>query len=193
MAQQIDLRIECASGIRPVRVISREADISDRSVRLRLNHIYSEQEKYVLLEVETPSRLVGTPLELAKVMISYENVATQTRDELSQNVAARYVATDKEMEAAINNDVLLAAVTEIAMETNRKAVTLRNQGQVEEAKAFLKYNVDYLGLQKKRFKGNATFDSVAGENHWGYVTIDQDDTWWSKRKRMRATQNQFSN
>ena len=94
MAQQIDLRIECASGIRPVRVISREADISDRSVRLRLNHIYSEQEKYVLLEIETPSRLVGTPLELAKVMISYENVATQTRDELSQNVAARYVATD---------------------------------------------------------------------------------------------------
>ena len=152
VAQQIDLRIECAPGIRPVRVLGREADISDRSVRLRLNQIYSEQEKYVLLEVETPSRLVGTPLELAKVMISYENVATQTRDELSQNVAAHYVATDKEMEAAINNDVLIAAVTEIATETNRKAVTERDQGQVEEAKALLKYNVDYLGLQKKRFR-----------------------------------------
>ena len=63
VAQEIVVRIECARGIRPVRALGREADISGQRVTATLNQLYSEQEKYVLIEVEVPAGASGTTRE----------------------------------------------------------------------------------------------------------------------------------
>ena len=52
VAQEVAIEVECADGIRPIRVLNREAEISGNNIVTHLNQIYSLQEKYLLVEVE---------------------------------------------------------------------------------------------------------------------------------------------
>jgi len=54
VAQDVGLTIRCPAGIRPVRVLGRDAEIVGQTVTATLNQLYSNQMKYVLLEVELP-------------------------------------------------------------------------------------------------------------------------------------------
>jgi Ca-activated chloride channel family protein len=54
VAQEVTVRITCGDGVRPIRVLGREADITGQTVTTYLNQVYGKQEKYVLLELETP-------------------------------------------------------------------------------------------------------------------------------------------
>ncbi|MGY8690836.1 MAG: vWA domain-containing protein, partial [Verrucomicrobiales bacterium] len=189
VAQQIDVWIECAPTVRPIRVIGREADIAGQTVRLKLNQIYSKEEKYVLLEVETPAGEVGNQQALATISVNYDNLITAQKDLEQDIVTSRFVSTQEEMDLAVNDEVLLAAVTQIATETNRQAVTLRDEGKVQEAKALLDQNVDYLGTFNKRFGANAGFGQVNGINLIGRNLVSDDAKWNAQRKNMRAQQN----
>ena len=192
VAQQIDVLIECAPAVRPVRVLGRDAEIAGQTVRLKLNQIYSREEKYILLEVETPAGEVGTQQALASVTVNYDNLITEQKDLEKKIVTSRFVSTQEEMDLAVNDEVLLAAVTQIATETNRRAVDLRDEGKVREAKALLSRNVDYLGTFEDRFKGNSEFGTVSGYNLIGRDLIDDDDQWNAQRKKMRMEQNGIS-
>ncbi|HEX4997318.1 MAG TPA: VWA domain-containing protein, partial [Terriglobia bacterium] len=55
VAQEVTVKITCADGVRPIRVLGREADITGQTVVTYLNQVYGNQEKYVLLEVEVPA------------------------------------------------------------------------------------------------------------------------------------------
>ena len=87
VAQEVTVRIHCAQGIRPVRLLGREGDIAGQRVTTNLNQIYSEQMKYVLLEVEVPAGRKNTAQEVATVEGSYANMATKTNDRLKSNVS----------------------------------------------------------------------------------------------------------
>ena len=158
-------------------------------VSLKLNQIYSKEEKYVLLEVETPAGEVGNQQALATISVNYDNLITAQKDLEQDIVTSRFVSTQEEMDLAVNDEVLLAAVTQIATETNRQAVTLRDEGKVQEAKALLDQNVDYLGTFNKRFGANAGFGQVNGINLIGRNLVSDDAKWNAQRKNMRAQQN----
>ena len=55
VGQEAQVRVECAEGIRPVRVLGREAEIDGQRVIVSLNQLYSDSEKYVIMEVEIPA------------------------------------------------------------------------------------------------------------------------------------------
>ena len=46
VAQEVTVRITCAPGVRPVRVLGREADITGQTVTAYLSQVYGEQQKY---------------------------------------------------------------------------------------------------------------------------------------------------
>ena len=190
VAQQIDITIECAPAVRPIRVIGREAEILGQTVRLRMNQIYSDQEKYLLLEVEAPGGTVGAEQDLVAVDVSYQNLATGDADHERKAVACRYVAT--EAEAIQNDDVMFAAVAQIATETNRAAVTLRDAGKVQEAKELLTRNVEYLESQEPSIKAKRGFGKITGINLIDRELIDKDENWSARRKTMRAQQSELS-
>ena len=64
-AQDVLVRIECAQGTRPVRVLGREAEIVGRKVTVSVNQLYDAREQYILLELEAPpggaARPSGSP------------------------------------------------------------------------------------------------------------------------------------
>ena len=185
-AQEVLVKISCSPGIRPVRVLGREAEISGQDVTVLLNQLYSKQEKYVLLEVEVPGTSKGKARDITKVNISYVNMATKTTDEISSKVAVRFSDSETEINAETNREVVLACAMQIATLENQKAMILRDQGKVEEAKSILLGNSAYC-LDVSQKWGDKEIAEYGKNNAIDADNLDG-EAWNVTRKAMRADQ-----
>lgn len=188
-AQEVVVRIDCARGIRPVRVLGREADIAGRRVTASINQLYSGQEKYILLEVEIPASAPRSVREVATVSVTYANMSTNTTDRLTSTVAARFTDSPKLVESEINTDVAVDALKLVANDRNRLAVALRDKGQIDEARQVLRDNVSELRKYSKKY------DSPALEREALRNDVDGDGLeagrWKERRKKMRKEQHKI--
>ncbi|MGI9242987.1 MAG: vWA domain-containing protein [Verrucomicrobiales bacterium] len=185
-AQEVLVKITCAPGVRPVRVLGRDAEISGQDVTVLLNQLYSKQEKYILLEVEVPGTKSGAARDIAKVDISYANMATNTTDEISSKVAVRFSESATEIDAETNREVVLACAMQIATIENEKAMLLRDQGKVEEAKTLLLGNSAYC-LDVSEKWGDKEIAEFGMNNAIDADNLDG-EAWRVTRKAMRADQ-----
>lgn len=192
VAQDVEIIIRCPAGIRPIRVVDREATIKGQDVTLYLNQIYSKQEKYVILEVEVPSEKAGVKRKVASVDVAYDNLSTQSRDTMTQLAYATFTASKEKVRAKTNRAVAVQATKAIANEESRRAVELRDKGDVAAAQkvmssnaGFLKQQAEVLGSNDLRQQG-AQFDEEA-------EALDDDAEWNKNRKLMRKRQYKESN
>ena len=186
IAQEVGLRIECAEGVRPVRVLGREAHISGQVITATLNQLYSRQTKYILIEVELPAGEVGQESPVAKVDLAYANLQTVTTDRLSSRVAVSYVDSPEVVESRLNGRVMGSVMRQVGAETNRTAMQLRDQGKVEEARDMLKRNGSSLiewgdRLDNDYLRKDATLNRLDADN------LDEDN-WKRQRKSMTSQQ-----
>lgn len=186
VAQELSVRIECAAGIRPVRVLGREADITGGTVRVLINQLNAGQEKYVLLEVEVPATRADQTREVAAVTASYANMMTRSTDTLSATTSVRFTDSPAEAERSVNRDVMVAVVTQIAVERNKLAVELRDRGRIDEAHAALTANAGYLKLHASKLD-SAALGLYAERNVVDARNLD-DANWNRQRKDMRYMQ-----
>lgn len=191
VAQEVTVKVHVPAGVRPVRVLGREAEIRGQTTIVALNQLYARQERYFLLEVELPAGVTGVSRELATVEVSYANMLTKTTDRLSTQVTVAYVGTLAEVEARTNKDVMVAAVEAIANEQSRVAVVLRDEGKVQQAQKVLLDNAAFLDQNATRYaspklKNYSTLNSVDAED------IAESNKWSSTRKKMRKTQHEVS-
>ncbi len=186
VAQEFVVRIDCADGIRPVRVLGRDAEISGGTVRVQINQLNAGQEKYVLLEVELPATSAGRVLDVASVTVTYANMSTRATDKLAGATSVRFTALLADVERSINRDVMIAVVTQTAVERNKLAVELRDKGRIEEARAALFDNGAYLHDNGIRFN-SAELKSYSGRNVIDARNLD-DANWARQRKDMRYNQ-----
>ncbi len=186
VAQEVTVRIQCAPGVRPVRVLGRPADIAGQLVAARLNQLYSDQEKYVLLEIETPAAPAGSVQPIATVTVSYHNMETGVTDRLASRLQARFVASREQVEAAVNREVAVDAVQQIANERSREAVRLRDKGQISQAKKLLLFNKQFLQYNARKYKSRA-LDEFAAEQTESAKNLSG-ASWIKQRKKMRAAQ-----
>jgi Ca-activated chloride channel family protein len=187
VAQEVLVKVKCADGIRPVRVLGREAEIDGQTVTTSMNQIYSEQEKYVLLELELPATAADKSRDVVSVDVSYANMSTRTTDKLSSAVAVRFTNSKEVVQNHTNKEVCVASVVNIANDNNRQALALRDQGKVEEAKELLWTNQLYIdghvkgGLDSKLLRDQRDF------NKENYDNLDKAN-WATTRKQMRYNQ-----
>jgi len=144
VAQDVTVTIRCPAGIRPVRVLERRADIAGQTVTTALNQLYSDQTKYVVLEVELPPARVGRETEVASVDVSYANMDTGTTDMMKSTVSVLYTDSRADVEANENADVMVAVAHQLGVEQNRLAVRLRDEGKVQAARQVLVTNAEVL-------------------------------------------------
>ncbi|MES2933041.1 MAG: VWA domain-containing protein [Pseudomonadota bacterium] len=147
VAQEVELTIRLKRGIRPIRILGREGEITDGVVRLRMNQLYSQQEKYVLLEVEVPAGKAGENLDLAAVDVSYLNMHSKNKDKLSRAVAVSFSESSDTVAKAVDKKVMVSAVQQVANEVNKEALKMRDSGKFEEAKKLNESNAAYLADQ----------------------------------------------
>lgn len=189
VGSDVDIIIDCLDGFEPVRVLGREAKISDGKVRLKLNQIYSKQEKYIVVELKvSESRAKGTT-RAAEVEVNYTDLASKTRSTVKGEAQVQFSGSEKEIQASVDKDVLAAVTTQIANERSEQAVELRDKGKTEEAKRMLRDNAAYLDEQAAKLPGAAAapLKEMSKRSVRDAENLNT-DVWDRTRKSMKADQ-----
>ncbi|MBN1816732.1 MAG: VWA domain-containing protein [Sedimentisphaerales bacterium] len=186
VAQEVQIDIRCAKGIRPVRLLGREGKIDGQDVSVFINQIYSNHERYVILEVEMPASPDGRICQLAEVKVRYDNMRTRLTDRLSCELQVRFSNSAARVEEHINQVVMADVIRQIATERNELAVTLRDQGKVEEARQMLEMNTKYLYENAVRYNCEQLRD-YGMANEYDAQNLDEMN-WGRQRKIMRSVQ-----
>lgn len=151
VAQEVSITVRCSDGIRPVRVLNSDAEINGQDVVVKMNQLYSEQEKYIVLDVEIPATKTGGHREVARVDVSYANMKTKTTDRLSSEVSVNFSESTAAIEKATNLRVMETCVLQIANGRNTLATELRDKGDIEGARILLLENGTYLKLHADKY------------------------------------------
>jgi Ca-activated chloride channel homolog len=184
VAQEVSVSIRCAEGIRPVRILGREGDISGQTARVTLNQLYAAQEKYILLEVEVPAVGSGQTREVASVEVSYLNMGTHVQDRITSSCSVRFSEVASEIEKSLNKDVMVQAVRHTAAERTEDAVRLRDAGNLAEARRLLLDNAAML-KQKAQSLASPVLDKDSLSNEQSAENLDE-SKWNKQRKTMES-------
>jgi Ca-activated chloride channel family protein len=186
VAQEVLIEVVVADGIRPVRVLNVDAEITGQQILIKMNQLYSGQEKYVLVELEVPSSQAGSTREVAQVNVSYANLATKTTDRLSNSVGVNFHDSPTVVEQNANKEVGEACALQIANEQNELATQLRDRGEINKAREVLLRNSAYLEEQAKKLESRILLERGAANE---VQAKNVDSPLWSRyRKLMRQQQ-----
>ena len=194
VAQEVELTIRLKRGVRPLRLLGREGEITNGVVHLRMNQLNSQQEKYALLEVEVPAGKAGEKLDMATVDVAYLNMQNKNKDQLTRSVTVGFTESAEVIAKSVDKKVMVSAVQQIANENNKQALQLRDQGKVTEAKKLMETNASYLSSNARSLGGDATptpeLETQALETKSQATQIESKDSaqWNTLRKGMRADQ-----
>ncbi len=166
VAQEVSIKITCAEGIRPVRLLGRDGEINGQDVYVQLNQLYGSQEKFALLEVEVPPTAEGTIRAIAQVNVGYFNMSTRVTDKLAANLTASFTRSTEVIEKSELKPVMVDVVKLVANEKNKEATKLRDEGRVEDAKQALTSNAAFLRAKAAEYKAPVLYDYA--------VTNDED-------------------
>ncbi|MDX1741652.1 MAG: hypothetical protein R3178_10175, partial [Rhodothermales bacterium] len=184
VAQDVQIKIECEDGIRPVRVLGRTATIDGRTVHVGLNQLYSNQDKYVLLEVETAPTLSGDEVDIAEVSMTYANMATREKDEQSTMISARISDSEEAVQARVDRQSMVAAVQQQGILNEEQAIRLRDEGKVAEAEEVLRANALYYQRNAELYEDADL--SVGADRSRAAVENLEGARWNQQRKEMRS-------
>lgn len=187
VAQEVYVEIHCAPGIRPVRVLGRDAKIVGQTIYTRLNQLYSKQEKYFLVEVEVPAGIEGRTKDVASVDVSYLNLKTQQKDKMQRSVAVSYSDSEEKVKGAQREEVMEKAVIQVANETSKQAVKLRDEGKVQQAKQLLESNAEFLSRGASDYDSQALKD-LEQQTLEDAEKLDDAKEWNRTRKSLKSRQ-----
>jgi len=137
VAQNLEVSIHLANNVIPVRLLGRDGEIKGNKVKVRLNQLYSNQEKYVLLEVIPAKGMRAETKPLAEVNVSYENLGSKQKDTYQKALAVRYTHSAEETKSAMVEDVLADSAIQLMALESERAIQLMDEGKVAEAKEVL--------------------------------------------------------
>ncbi|RTE66679.1 VWA domain-containing protein [Amphritea opalescens] len=187
VAQGVNIEIHCKNGVTPIRLLGRESEIMGNRVTTRLNQLYSEQEKFVILEVEVPKQAAETELELVSVKVAYDNLFTQHQEQLTGQSMARFSGSAQEVEAARDDKALEAAVEQVANEYSRDAIEARDSGDLAGAKKILQDSASYLGSQAESLS-SPRLQEQQEEALQDADELETNQDWNKQRKELKARQ-----
>jgi len=152
-----------------------------------MNQLYSEQEKFLILEVEVPAKSVQNDLELAKVDVRYTNLYNEQEQQLNRAVLANFSRSELEVQTAVDVKTYEAAVEQVANEESQKAIELRDQGDIEGAKSVLKQNAIYLDTLGQQLSSPKLLEQKA-EALQDATELERDEDWNKTRKQLKERQ-----
>ena len=144
IAQDVVITIQLKNGVKPVRLLGRDGVIKGNEITVKMNQLFSNHEKYVLLEVIPDKGKVGQEKTLAQVDLKYDNLLENKTENETQVVRISYTKDKKMVDDAIHQDVIVETeLQKVALE-NEKALELYNQGKRDEAQQLLRENSEAL-------------------------------------------------
>ncbi len=187
VAQDIDIKIILKDGIRPIRIVGRDGDIIGNTIVTRINQIYSKQESYVVIKVNIPAGQAGAIKNIANIEVNYNNMVANKRFELEDSITASFSESTEDVKESVNTKVYESTVEQLANEQRKQAVTLRDQGKKDEAKAKLKQSsslleraANYIGSDRLRQESRSV------QSEADAVAAPSAAEWKKNRKALKA-------
>jgi Ca-activated chloride channel family protein len=194
IAQDVEIRIDCGEGIRPLRTLGRPSEISGNTVISKMNQLYGGQQRHLLLEVEVPAQKPEALIDLASVTATFRDLDTDEKLALRDAAQVRVTASKEEAERQQDKAVISEVALQQAVELNDKAVQLRDEGRVEEAKQILLGNTERLNTiaqdEALPSESRSKLQAYAEQNAFDAEAVEEED-WGRQRKQMRETQYQI--
>jgi len=180
VASDVEITIDFADGVVPVRSLNREAKLNGNHAVVALNSIYARQEKFVLFEVQVPAGQDKATRDLAKVDVKYRNLVTRKAAHAARAAQVAFTSSAPIVAKKQNKEVMVAAVEAIAAEKNRQAMALRDQGQIAAAKQSFEDNAAYLRENARKLKAEK-LDKAAAAPAAAAGSVDKPE-WTETRK-----------
>jgi len=187
VAQDATAALDCASGVRPVRVLGREGTVEGQRVTVDFGQLFSNQDKYVIVEIELPARAAGEEINVGEVTSRCLNLISRKTERHKDRLAARYSDSDDEVDRHTDANVMVSVVRQIGAERNDAARVLRDQGKIEEARRTLSENIPWYVDNATRFKSEQL--RVDGLETMKDLDHLDDGAWRERRKVMVEYQN----
>ncbi|PHI30020.1 vWA domain-containing protein [Budvicia aquatica] len=144
VAQEVVVTIKLQDGVKPVRLLGRDGDIIGNNVTVKMNQLYSNQEKYVLLEVVPPKGKESENKPLAEVSVSYDNLKTHRKDTFNDRVNIGYSKSQQAVKAAVQEEIVVDSAIQKANIENARAIKLLDEGKKDEANQIIQKNADAM-------------------------------------------------
>jgi Ca-activated chloride channel family protein len=194
VAQDVDVVIECADGVRPLRVLGRDANIIGQRVVTSMNQLYGDQEKYVFIEVELPETddSGDAELDVATARVNYNDTLTRQAASGDARAVVQLTNSVDTVEQRTNAPVMALVVEQIAVNENQRALELRDAGKLEEAKDVLTSNSFFLQENATKYRSEKLRE-YADSNEVQAQSVHDEDEWKVQRKVMREEQFQKVN
>lgn len=187
VAQEVSIKIICGNGVRPVQVLGREAEINGSAVILNMNQLYSDQEKFIILEVEINAAERDSTSEIASAEVSYANMQTHVTDTLSSRLSVRFSVDKQKIGQSTDHKTLASCISIKASIANSRAIQLRDEGKIQEARAILTSNGLMLNDQMGNVKDPALLNRLRVQQDNNLIDlkyIEDDKNWSNSRKQM---------
>jgi Ca-activated chloride channel family protein len=186
VAQNVEIIINCAAGVKPVRVLNRDGEIRGSQIVLNLNQVYSEQEQYVIIEVEMEPGRAGEQRDAAGVSVNYLNMESKKKSQIGGAVKVSFTEAPQEVAAKKDKETLADVTLQIATQQNLEAVRLRDEGKIQEAEELLFQNADMLQEAAEDYDAPA-LGVYAEQNRDDAAGVTGSD-WEKSKKQMRESQ-----
>ena len=187
VAQGVEIIINCRNDVKPLRILGREAEIRGSKVYTRMNQLYSQQEKFIILEVEIPAQKAGSEINLVDVNVNYTDLYSRKSESLKSNVAAFFSRSQQEVQSAVDTETYESAAEQVANELNREAVQLRDKGDIEGAKSILQKSADYLDNLGQSLASPKLLEQKE-EALQDADDLENEKEWNKKRKELKERQ-----
>lgn len=196
-ARDITITIECKVGFKPTRILGRDGEIDGNRIKIKLNQLQAENERYVVVELEAPENHSEGDADIAEVKVEYLDL---DKDGAPARVDARprvrFSANEKAVNDSLNKTVMSQVTEQIATEQSEVAVKLRDKGDIAGARSLLNENAAYIKRSYEQYGSGAlaapaaaidTLNSLEKKNREAAQRLDADN-WARTRKSMRHDQ-----
>jgi Ca-activated chloride channel family protein len=183
VATDVDIWIRCHQGVRPVRVLGREAEIDGRNVYASMNQLFRDQTRYLILEVEVPAGYTGQVRRLVDVETNLVDLVDGGQVLITDRVSVRYTDSPALVERSIDRTVMASVAGQLGVERAEMAMKLRDAGKVKEAQAMFEQNSAILKQQAERYEDDSLLrDSVS---NYGFSQSLSDEDYGRSRKEQQ--------
>ncbi|MBI3737234.1 hypothetical protein HY256_12080 [Candidatus Sumerlaeota bacterium] len=160
--------------------------MSSKKVTIKTNQLYNDNENYVVLEIEVPEGADGTTREIASASVRAFDMETKSKRSVDASASVTFSNKPDVVEESTNKSVMVPAVTLVAVEENRLATQLRDEGKVEEARERLLRNSEYLARKNDSLKDEG-LDQLSELNKSNAANLSPAE-YQKEKKIMRESQ-----
>lgn len=186
VAQRIRVKIQFPENIKPIRILENRFQIHRQHISFQWNQIYSNQKKFIIVEVKVPAQSQIKTLALADVHIQYTNMKTHASNTLFKRTKIRYIQKTRLAKQKVKRKLMIYVSESIGNEVAQRAIYLRDKGKLKLAQRMLMGNAAYLRRMAKRLKSKK-LKRFYKENLSNSKAIKSRRKWNFTRKKMKRS------